>query len=173
MAAQGTVKYDKNKDLGKGELRMIFLGQHPIAYVKSDDFKFSPTTEDVSSKMSGKYKSTFPSGVEWSMSIDAIVSNTKGHLSYDVLINLAGSGKEYPFTVSKVTVNDTKGIIDVVKGDTLYQGMVTIGEVGKKSARGEFETCTATLNGSGALKDGAGNEIGSDEAIAALGITFA
>ncbi len=164
------VKYNKNTDLVKGEERMIFIGSTPIAYVKSDDFKLSPETQDISSKMSGKYKSTFPNGLNWSMSVDAIVSNSAGHLSYDALMNLAASGKEYPFSVSKVTVVEGADGITVTKGDDLYKGKVTVGEVGKKSARGEFETCNATLNGSGALKNGAGQEIGSLEAIKALGL---
>ena len=48
-------KFDKNKDLIKGELTMVFLNGLLFAYAKKDDFKFSPSQIDVASKLSGKF----------------------------------------------------------------------------------------------------------------------
>ena len=45
-------KFDKNKDLIKGELTMVFLNGLLFAYAKKDDFKFSPSQIDVASKLS-------------------------------------------------------------------------------------------------------------------------
>lgn len=172
--ASGATKYNKNKDLIKGEINLVYIGGIPVAYAKKDDFKFTPSQIDVASKFSGKYGDKMGGINEWSISIEAFVSSGENHMSYDALENIAASGKAIAFEICKSTVTDANGerTITKVSGGTIRQGMVTISDLSKSSPNGEYETCTCTLNGSGPLKDGEGNEIGSKEAIAALGITL-
>ena len=74
-------KYDKNKDLVRGESYSMFLGGLFIPYVKKDDFKFTPQTIEISSKMSGKSPDKLGGRNDWSASIEAYVSKSAGHLS--------------------------------------------------------------------------------------------
>lgn len=166
-------KYDKNKDLVRGESYSMFLGGLFIPYVKKDDFKFTPQTIEISSKMSGKSPDKLGGRNDWSASIEAYVSKSAGHLSYDALENLAASGKAVPFEICEVTIaEDAAGLRTVTKGAAIRKGMVTISDLSKNSTGGEYETFTCTLNGSGPLKDKADKEIGSTEAITAAGITL-
>lgn len=162
------LKYDKSKDLIKGEALLVFLEDKPIAYAKSHDFSLTPTMEDVSSKFSGKYKESVLGDVDWKISVDAMVSVTKGHYSANMLRQIAAAGTPVEMKIAEFSIKDTKGVKEITIGAIKYQGMVTVGEVNEKSARGEYGTVSTTLNGSGALKDAAGNEVGSAEAAAAL-----
>lgn len=164
--------FNASEDLRKGESFIIFLGGLPIAYTKSDDSKLTPSHDDVSSKTSGKYDEKIVGKIEWSYAVEALVSKKKGHLSYEALEQLSASGTPVKFEYCEATVADNGGVKTVTKGAVKRQGMVIVGEVGKKSSRGEYETCSVTLQGSGPLKDGAGNEIGSSEALQALGISL-
>lgn len=166
-------KYDKNKDLARGELSGVFVAGLFIPYVKKDDFKFTPQTIEIASKMSGKSPDKLGGRNDWSASIEAYVSNADGHLSYNALENIAASGKAVTFEICKVTIAEAAdGTRTVTKGDVIRKGMVTISDLNKNSTGGEYETFTCTLNGSGPLQDKTGKEIGSTEALTATGVTI-
>ncbi len=166
-------KYDKNKDLVRGELNGVFIAGLFIPYVKKDDFKFTPQTIEIASKMSGKSPDKLGGRNDWSASIEAYVSNSAGHLSYSALENIAASGKAVTFEICKTTITEASdGTRTVTKGDVFRKGMVTISDLSKNSTGGEYETFTCTLNRSGPLQDNTGKEIGSTEALSAVGITI-
>ncbi len=165
--------FNTDNDLVKGEKHLIFLCGLPIAYAKGEDFKMSPEAQDVSSKISGEYKQTTLSTLNWSSNVDAIVSDTQGHMSYELLKHLAARGKDYPFEYCKIDVEELEdGSRQITKVKVLMKGRVTVGDVGQKSSRGEYETCSVVLNGNGKLTDGADNKFGSIEALRAIGITL-
>lgn len=165
-------KFDKNKDLIKGELTMVFLNGLLFAYAKKDDFKFSPSQIDVASKLSGKFDDKMGGKNEWSLSVEALLSTTKGHMSYDALEHIAASGKAVTFELARVTVTDNNGERTATKGDVLRKGRVTVSDLSRSSQNGEYETLSCTLNGSGPLLTGSGKEVGSAEAITEAGITL-
>ena len=166
------LKYNKNIDLVKGESNLLFIAGLPVAYAKKDDFKFSPSTIDVASKFSGKYADKMGGKNEWSLSVEAFVSKTSGHMSYEALENIAASGKAVPFEICAVTLVDENGVRSITKGAVFRKGRVTVSDLSKASSAGEYETCTCTLNGSGPLLNAEGNEIGSTEALTAAGATI-
>lgn len=174
MGQTAPATYDKNLDLVKGEINLVFIAGIPVAYAKKDDFKFTPSQIDVASKFSGKFTDKMGGKNEWSLSVEAFVSNTSGHMSYDALENIAASGKAVEFEICKSTVTDNNGkrTIAKVSGGTIRKGKVTVSDLSKSSPNGEYETCSCTLNGSGPLFNGAGKEVGSEEALTALGITL-
>lgn len=165
MAAQS---YDKSKDLIKGEALLIFLGGYPVAYAKKHDFKLSPEEEDVSSKFSGKYAETVLGTVKWNVTVESLVSVTKGHTSANLFRQLAAAGTVVDMKIAAFSITEKPTGKEIAIGAISYQGNVTVGEVSESSARGEYATFSATLNGSGPLKDGAGNEVGTPAALAAL-----
>ena len=165
-------KFDKNKDLLKGEITMVFLNDLLFAYAKKDDFKFTPSQIDVASKLSGKFDDKMGGKNEWSLSVDAFVSATKGHMSYDTLEHIAASGKAVTFELARVTVSDENGVRTVTKGDIIRKGRVIVSDLSKSSQNGEYETLSCTLNGSGPLLTASGKEVGSAEALTEAGITL-
>lgn len=168
-----TVKYDKNKDLGKGERHMVFLLGRPFAYLKSHDLNFKANSDDVGSKMSAGFSDKMPGLKEYDISCEALLSTTSGHLSHEALVNLSASGKAVPFEISAFSMKTTEdGSRVVEKGAVKFKGSVMVASVSAKSSNGEFETCSCTLEGSGPLLNASGHEVGSDEALAELEITF-
>ena len=172
MPQQSVIKYDKNKDLLKGEITMVFLCDIPVAYAKKDDFKFTPSQIDVASKFSGRYDDKMGGKNEWSLSVEAFVSMTPGHMSYDALENIAASGKAIPFELARVTLTDNNGERTITKGDVVRKGKVTVSDLSRTSQNGEYETLSCTLNGSGPLLNKDGKEIGSTEALTSAGVTL-
>lgn len=167
------IKYKKNKDLGKGERHMVFLCGHPFAYLKSHDLNFKANSDDVGNKMSGGFSDKMPGLKEYDISCEALVSTTAGHLSHEALVNLSASGKDYPFEIAAFSMQtESNGDRIVVKSGVKFKGRAVVTSVSAKSSNGEFETCNCTLEGSGPLLDGAGREVGSDEALQALNITL-
>ncbi|QUB43852.1 hypothetical protein [Porphyromonas sp. oral taxon 275] len=164
--------FDKNRDLNLGERTYVFLAGYPIAYVKSDDLKFTPSQQDVSSKLSGKYDDKIGGKVDWSLTVEAILSQTKGHMSFDALMNLSAGGQSVDMEIKRVVVKDTNGVRTVSDPVAYLKGKVTVSDLSRKSSRGEHETFSVTLSGSGPLLDATGKEVGSDEALAATGITL-
>ena len=67
-------KYNKNVDLVRGESYSMFIAGLFVPYVKKDDFKFTPQTIEISSKMSGKSPDKLGGRNDWSASIEAYVS---------------------------------------------------------------------------------------------------
>ena len=174
MGASATPpKFDKNKDLIKGELTMVFLNDSVFAYAKKDDFKFTPSQIDVASKLSGNFNDKMGGKIDWSLSVEAFVSKTKGHMSYDQLEHIAASGKAVTFELARVTVSENaNGERSITKGDVLRKGRVTVGDLSRSSQNGEYETFNCTLNGSGPLLTSSGKEVGSSEALTEVGITI-
>lgn len=173
MAQLTPTVFDKNTDLTRGELSYIYILDMPFAYLKSDDLKFTPSQIDVASKLSGKFDDKMGGKTEWSISCEGMTSSTRGHMSIEALLNIAGSGKAVPMEIKKVKLVDENGKRKHQEATTWLKGSVTVSDVSRKSSNGEYDTVTATLTGSGALFDASGNEIGSDTALKALGITIA
>ena len=112
--------YDKSKDLMKGEALLVFVGGKPIAYAKKHDFKVTPNMHDVSSKFSGKYKEQMPGEVDWSISVDSLVSATKGHTSAAMLRQLAASGAVVEVQIAAFTIADNPTGKEITIGTVQY-----------------------------------------------------
>lgn len=164
------MKYFEGKDLEKGEELMVFLGGEVIAFSKSHNLSSKVDKIDVSSKMSGDWGSSMAGSISWSVDVETLVSVTKGHLSEAKILNLEAARKPVDFEVATITrsVNKSTGEKTFVKKDIRYKGKVIITNVQSKSQQGEYATMSCSLEGVDALMDGAGNVIGSAEALAAL-----
>ena len=136
---------------------------------KSADSK--PTTVQTAEgevTLSGKYAETVLGTVKWNVTVDSLVSVTKGHTSANLFRQLAAAGTVVDMKIAAFSITEKPAGKEIAIGAISYQGNVTVGEVSESSARGEYATFSATLNGSGPLKDGAGNEVGTPAALAAL-----
>lgn len=157
-----------NKDIKKGQYKMIFVYDKPLAYLKKHSVGTKTETEDLATKFSGEFEDKLGGRTTFTISCDALVSNTDGHMSAEALRHLQVKGKSVPFEICWARVEDVDGVREIVKGDIILQGRVIITDIGEESEHGSYDTLSITLEGSGPLKDKDGNVFGSDEAIRAI-----
>lgn len=162
-------KYKLNENIKKGENKIVYLNGYPIAYLKKHGLSTKTETEDLATKFSGTSDDKMGGKSSYSISIDALVSNNKGHMSVEILRHYQFSGLEQDMEIcwSSVAVG-TDGTKQIVKGNIVCKGKVIVTEVGEESEKGNYETVSVNLEGSGPLLDANGNEYGSKTALDAI-----
>lgn len=160
--------YALNKDIKKGQYKMVFVHGKPLAYLKKHSVNTKTETEDLGTKFSGEFDDKLGGKTNFSIACDALVSNTAGHMSADALRHLQVKGNSIPFEICWARVEDVDGVRKIIQGEIILQGRVIITDIGEESEHGSYDTLSITLEGSGPLKDKDGNVFGSDEAIRAI-----
>lgn len=161
-----TQTYELNRDIKKGQYKMLYLHGRPIAYLKKHSVSSKTETEDIATKFSGEFDDKLGGKTTFSITCDALVSNSEGHLSAEKLRHLQVKGNSVPFEICWSRVLDDQGRRNIVKGDIILQGSVIVTDLGEESEHGSYDTLSITLEGSGPLKDKDGKVYGSDEALA-------
>lgn len=160
--------YGLNTDLTKGQRKMLYLHGKPIAYLKKHSLSVKTDVEELATKFSGDFDDKLGGKTSYSISCEALVSNTDEHMSAVALRHLMYSGKEQPFEICWSRVVEEAGKRRIAKGDIVAKGNVIITEVGEESEHGTYETVSLSLEGSGALLEKSGKPYGAQEFITAL-----
>lgn len=168
MAVLAT-KYNLNADIKRGETKVLYLNGHPIAYLKKHSFSSKTDVEELATKFSGRYDDKLGGKTSYTITCEALVSNTAGHISASALRHLQYKGDAVPFEICQTTVQENPdGSKQIDKGAVVCKGNVIVSDVGEESEKGQFETVSLTLEGSGALFDAANKPFGDATAIASL-----
>ena len=145
--------YVESTDLVRGEDMMLYVMiasvATPIAYATSNSLSYSLDTIDTSSKMSGDWKSAMPGQIGWTVSTDALISNTSGHVSFAKLEELMTA--RIPIQVKFGTVTDASAEFELNANKPVRTGYAIITSLEMTSEKGGICTSSITLQGNGEL----------------------
>ena len=145
--------YVESTDLVRGEDMMLYVMvasvATPIAYATSNSLSYSLDTIDTSSKMSGDWKSAMPGQIGWTVSTDALISNTSGHVSFAKLEELMTA--RIPIQVKFGTVTDASAEFALNANKPVRTGYAIITSLEMTSEKGGICTSSITLQGNGEL----------------------
>ena len=145
--------YVESTDLVRGEDMMLYVMvasvATPIAYATSNSLSYSLDTLDTSSKMSGDWKSAMPGQIGWTVSTDALISNTSGHVSFAKLEELMTA--RIPIQVKFGTVTDASAEFALNASKPVRTGKAIITSLEMTSEKGGICTSSITLQGNGEL----------------------
>lgn len=152
------LSYSETIDLIRGEDMMLYVRENtgtgaapvwvdtPVAYATSNSLSYSLDTVDTSNKMTGNWKSALPGQIGWTISTDALISATDGHMSYDTLENLM-------ILRSPITVKFGKATTGYELDNTVIvrSGSAIITSLELNTEKGGICTSSITLQGNGKL----------------------
>ena len=152
------LSYSETIDLIRGEDMMLYVHENtgteaapvwvdtPVAYATSNSLSYSLDTVDTSNKMTGNWKSALPGQIGWTISTDALISATDGHMSYDTLENLM-------ILRSPITVKFGKATTGYELDNTVIvrSGSAIITSLELNTENGGICTSSITLQGNGKL----------------------
>ena len=150
--------YSESTDLIRGEDMMIYVHENtgtdvapvwvdtPVAYATSNSLSYSLDTIDTSNKMSGDWKSAMPGQIGWTVSTEALISKTSGHMSFETLEKLMIARNPILVKFGKVSTG-----FDLDTGVIVRSGNAIITALDLTSERGGICTSSITLQGNGKL----------------------
>ena len=152
------LSYSETIDLIRGEDMMLYVHENtgtevapvwvdtPVAYATSNSLSYSLDTVDTSNKMTGNWKSALPGQIGWTISTDALISATDGHMSYDTLEDLM-------ILRSPITVKFGKATTGYELDNTVIvrSGSAIITSLELNTEKGGICTSSITLQGNGKL----------------------
>ena len=150
--------YSESTDLIRGEDMMIYVHENtgtevapvwvdtPVAYATSNSLSYSLDTIDTSNKFTGNWKSALPGQIGWTVSTEALISKTDGHMSFETLEELMIARKPITVKFGKV------GAGFALDTSTTYRsGFAIITALDLNTERGGICTSSITLQGNGKL----------------------
>lgn len=150
--------YSESTDLIRGEDMMIYVHENtgtevapvwvdtPVAYATSNSLSYSLDTIDTSNKFTGNWKSALPGQIGWTVSTEALISKTDGHMSFETLEELMIARKPITVKFGKV------GAGFALDTTTKYRsGYAIITALDLNTERGGICTSSITLQGNGKL----------------------
>ena len=152
------LSYSETIDLIRGEDMMLYVHENtgtevapvwvdtPVAYATSNSLSYSLDTVDTSNKMTGNWKSALPGQIGWTISTDALISATDGHMSYDTLENLMILRNPITVKFGKATTGYELDNTVIVRS-----GSAIITSLELNTEKGGICTSSITLQGNGKL----------------------
>lgn len=137
-----------------GDKLMLFIkvgnSYTPIAFGTSCGIDISADTIDTSNKMSGNWKEFLTGQLGYTVSSESLMSATEGHLSFTKLKELMANRTPIAFAISK-----TAGSPGFGESEQVLKGEAIITALNIAAQNATITTCSCTLQGTGALEDGA------------------
>ena len=150
--------YNETTDLIRGEDMMLYVRENtgtdlapvwadtPVAYATSNSVSYSLDTIDTSNKLTGNWKSALPGQIGWTVSTEALISNTTGHMSFQTLETMMIARNPIVVKFGKV------GAGFALDTTTTYRsGYAIITALDLNTERGGICTSSITLQGNGKL----------------------
>lgn len=144
--------FDVNKDLVLGEEMYLYVtsANTPIAFATSCSIQVDGETIDTSNKMSGRWNSNLAGKNGYTISSDALYTQTEGHYSFDTLMEKMIEGGTLEWTVGKA--KDYKnGDFDFDSTKPHYKGTGYVTSLSLEAGNNEVASCSITITGSGAI----------------------
>lgn len=143
--------YNVNTDLILGDDLYLYLtsGQTPLAFATSCSVQIDGETIDTSNKMSGRWNSNLAGKNGYTISSDALFTQTEGHFSFDSLMEKMVEGAKIEWAVGKCSDRETFAL-DTAKA--YYSGEAFITSLSLNAGNNEVANCSITLTGSGAIE---------------------
>lgn len=144
--------FDVNKDLVLGEEMYLYVtsANTPIAFATSCSIQVDGETIDTSNKMSGRWNSNLAGKNGYTISSDALYTQTTGHYSFDTLMEKMIEGGTLEWTVGKA--KDYKnGVFDFDSTKPHYKGTGYVTSLSLEAGNNEVASCSITITGSGAI----------------------
>lgn len=147
-----TTTYDVNTMLVKGEEIYLYLttDNNPLAFATSCSVQIDGETIDTSNKMSGRWNSNLAGKNGYTITSDALYTQSEGLYSYDTLMEKMVEGTKLEWTVGKAK--------DYIAGDyeldttkSYYSGEGFITSLSLNAGNNEVANCSITITGSGAI----------------------
>lgn len=144
--------FDVNKDLILGEEMYLYVtsANTPIAFATTCSVQVDGETIDTSSKFSGRWNSNLAGKNGYTISTDALYTQTEGHYSFDALMTKMIDGGTLEWTIGRA--KDYKnGDYDFDETKPHYKGTAFITSLSLTAGNNEVSSCSITLTGSGPL----------------------
>ena len=144
--------FDVNKDLVLGEEMYLYVtsANTPIAFATSCSVQIDGETIDTSNKMSGRWNSNLAGKNGYTISSDALYTQTTGLYSFDTLMTKMIDGGTLEWTVGRA--KDYKnGDFDFDATKPHYKGTGYVTSLSLEAGNNEVASCSITITGSGAI----------------------
>ena len=147
------VTYDVNTMLVKGEEMYLYVtsGNTPIAFATTCSVQIDGETIDTSNKMSGRWNSNLAGKNSYTISSDALFTQTEGLYSFDALMTKMIEGGKLEWTIGKAK-NYITGDYDLDTTKPHYKGEGFVTSLSLNAGNNEVANCSITITGSGAIE---------------------
>lgn len=143
--------YNVNTDLILGDDLYLYVttDNKPLAFATSCSVQIDGETIDTSNKMSGRWNSNLSGKNGYTISSDALFTQTEGHYSFDALMEKMVEGGKLEWTIGKCSDRETFAL-DTTKPYYSGEGFVT--SLSLNAGNNEVANCSITITGSGAIE---------------------
>lgn len=156
-----TTTYDVNTMLVKGEEMYLYVTAEnkPLAFATTCAIQIDGETIDTSNKMSGRWNSNLAGKNGYTISSDALFTQTEGLYSFDALMAKMIEGGTIEWTVGKAQDYITGNYaLDETKPH--YKGVGFVTSLSLNAGNNEVANCSITITGSGAIVPETGKATG-------------
>lgn len=144
--------YNVNTDLILGDDMFLYITDETsdkvVAFATSCQIQVDGETIDTSNKMSGRWNSNLAGKNGYTITADALYTQTTGHFSFDDLMEKMIAGGAIGWKVGKAT-DSTDFALDTSK--PYYSGEAFVTSLSLSAGNNEIASCSITLTGSGAI----------------------
>lgn len=143
--------YNVNTDLILGDDLFLFVttGNTPIAFATSCNVQIDGETIDTSNKMSGRWNSNLAGKNGYTITSDALFTQTEGHYSFDALMAKMIEGGKLEWTVGRCKDREA---FELDTEKAYYSGEAFVTSLSLNAGNNEVANCSITLTGSGAIE---------------------
>lgn len=153
--------YDVNTMLVKGEEMYLYVTSEnkPLAFATTCAIQIDGETIDTSNKMSGRWNSNLAGKNGYTISSDALFTQTEGLYSFDALMAKMIEGGTIEWTVGKAKDYIT-GNYELDETKPHYKGVGFVTSLSLNAGNNEVANCSITITGSGAIVPETGTATG-------------
>lgn len=144
--------YNVNTDLILGDDLFLYITDNTtdkvVAFATSCQIQVDGETIDTSNKMSGRWNSNLAGKNGYTITADALYTQTEGQFSFDSLMEKMIAGGAIKWKVGKSS-DTTDFTLDSTS--TYYSGEAFVTSLSLSAGNNEVASCSITLTGSGAI----------------------
>ena len=143
--------FNVNTDLVLGDDLLLYVttDNTPLAFATSCSIQIDGETIDTSNKLSGRWQSNLAGKNGYSISSDALFTQTEGHYSFDALMEKMVEGGKLEWAIGRCK-DRTTFELDTTKAYYSGEGFVT--SLSLNAGNNEVANCSITITGSGAIE---------------------
>lgn len=142
--------FNVNTDLILGDDLYLYVttGNTPVAFATSCSVQIDGETIDTSNKMSGRWNSNLAGKNGYTISTDALFTQTEGHYSFDKLMEKMVEGGKLEWAIGRCKDRTT---FELDKTKAYYSGEGFVTSLSLNAGNNEVANCSITITGSGEI----------------------